>query len=492
MKLKAANLIVIFLVLSSSFCLAQDIIKDVYSVGFKYYKTYDEARQYIIDNDTIYRPLLIHFWYPTIENIEKKTYHFKEYIDLISFRENFNKAQSDVDAYSFNFVNAYAGFAKQQFGLDTNTKTQQILDCPVFAQYGVDIAQNDKGFPLLIYAPSNSKSSVQNHLICEYLASHGYMVISVGSAGWESLKRSNDEESIMAQVLDMEYVLRYFEDNLKIKYDGLGLMGFSSGVLANIIFQMNNEKVNAVLSMDGSQEYGSYLPLFKSADFDLNRANVPYCFLVNNYKNFSIYPFYYSIVASDKYMFSMPYLDHNGFVSYWRFFDLCSSNPKGSKICTSYDYIESTALAFFNTYLKTSPTSESQVDLNIIANEYIKPETNDNALMAQVFNVILTNNINAGIQFLNENQEAFESKENDIIILSKMIKDHDMDASVQLMLFNTEIHPNSWKAFFELANVYNENKDLSLAKTAALRAQQLDPENSEINSLLKKIKEVDK
>jgi len=73
-----------------------------------------------------------------------------------------------------------------------------------------------------------------------------------------------------------------------------------------------------------------------------------------------------------------------------------------------------------------------------------------------------------------------------------MIKDHDMDASVQLMLFNTEIHPNSWKAFFELANVYNENKDLSLAKTAALRAQQLDPENSEINSLLKKIKEVDK
>jgi hypothetical protein len=260
----------------------------------------------------------------------------------------------------------------------------------------------------------------------------------------------------------------------------------------SVDFHMNNENVNAVFSMDGSQEYGSYIPLFKSADFDLNRTNVPYCFLVNNYKNFSIYPFYNSIVSSDKYMFIMPYLDHNGFVSYWRFFDLCSSNPKGSKICTSYDYIESTALVFFNTYLKTSPTSESQVDLNITANEYIEPESTDNTLMAQVFNAILTYNTKAGIQFLNENQEAFMGKETEINILSKMIIDHDLNASVQLLKFNTEMHPNSSEALLELSQVYNENGDLLLAKKTALKAKQIDPENNEINSLLDKIKEVDK
>lgn len=491
MKRKAAFLILIFLVLSGSVCFAQELAQGSYSVGFKYFKTYDESRQYFTNNDTISRPLLIHFWYPSDKNTEKGYYYFKDYIDLISLRENFNKPRSEVDAYSFNFVNAYAGFARQQFGLDTSTSTQQILDCPVRAQYGVDSYKTKKKFPLIIYAPSNSKASVQNHLICEFLASHGYMVISVGSAGWESLNRSNDEKSIMGQVMDMEYILRYFEDNLKIKYDGLGLIGFSSGGLANILFQMRNEKVKAVLSLDGSQEYGSYIPLFKSVDFDLTKTNVPYCFLVNNYKDFSIYPFYNSVVSSSKYMFSLPYLGHNGFVSYWRFFDLCSANPNGSRMCTSYDYIESTALAFFNTYLKTRPRSERHADLNIKANKYIKPETTDNTLIAQVFNSILTYDINTGIQFLKENQEVFKSKENDINILSKMIKDYDMNASVQLLLFNTEMHPNSWKAFYELANVHHENGDLPLAKKAALNAQQLDPENSDVISLLDKINETE-
>jgi dienelactone hydrolase len=274
----------------------------------------------VLDGDTIPRPLLIHFWYPADENTDQSNCYFKNYIDLIASREDFNKASSDIDAYSYNFIHAYAGFAQQHYGLDTSITAQKILDCPVDAQQGVDVSGSKKKFPLIIYAPSNSKSSVQNHMICEYLASQGYLVISVGSAGSESINRRNDPESIMAQVFDMEFILNYFEDDLKIKYKGLGLMGFSTGGLANAIFQMRNKKVNAVFSMDGSQEYGSYVSLFNCTDFDLSKTNVPYCLLINNFKDFSVYPFYNSIVANEKYMFRMPVLGHNGFVSFWRFF----------------------------------------------------------------------------------------------------------------------------------------------------------------------------
>lgn len=492
MKLKVAYSIFLFLILSNSSCIAPDFINGSYSVGFKYYKTYDESRQYVINNDTISRPLLIHFWYPSDANIEKGEYYFKNYIDLISFRENFNKPQSEADANSFNFINAYAGFAKQSFGLDTNTTTEQILDYPVVAQHEVAIAKSSKKFPLIIYAPSNSKSAVQNHMICEYLASYGYMVISVGSAGSESINRQNDQKSIMAQVVDMEYILNYFEDSLKIEYASLGLMGFSSGGLATAIFQMRNEKVKAVFSMDGGQEYGSYISLFKCEDFNLNKTNVPYCMLVNNYKNFSTYPFYNSIVSGDKHMFSMPYLDHNGFVSYWRFFDLCSNDSNGSKICTSYDYIESTALAFFNTHLKNTPGSKSQPNLNIQTNEYIKTETSDNTIVAQLCNTILTYDIESGIQFLNKNQDVFKSKENEINTLSKLFRGPDINASIQLLLFNTKMHPNSWQASYELAFNYKENGDLSLAKTTVLKAQELNPENTEINNLMNEIDKVEK
>ena len=407
MKLKVNYFVFLVFIFSTSFCFSQGEARSPYHVGFKYYKTYDESRSYVLNNDTISRPLLIHFWYPSNENIEKGSYSFKHYIDLISLREDFNKASSEVDGNSLNFINAYAGYAKQNLGLDTSITTQKILDCSVVAKYGVELAKSRKKFPLIIYAPSNSKSSIQNHMICEYLSSHGFMVVSVGSAGSESINRNHDQKSILAQVVDMEYILNYFEDSLKIKYAGLGLMGFSSGGLATAIFQMRNKKVKAVFSMDGSQEYGSYITLFNTEDFNLSKTNVPYCLLTNNYGNFSIYPFYNSIVSGDKYMFRMPYLDHNGFVSYWRFLDT--------------------------------------------------------------------------------NQEVFKSKENEIIILSKLFKDPNVNASIQLLLFNNKMHPESWQTLLELSSAYKMNGDLSIAKETVLKAQQLNPENGGIISLLNEI-----
>lgn len=492
MKLKVAFLITFFYFVYGSVSLAQDFINGSYSVGFNYYKTSDESRQYIINNDTISRPLLIHFWYPSNDNAKKGSYYFKNYIDLISIRENFNKPLSEIDSNSFGFVNAYAGFAKQRLGIDSSITTQQILDCPVSAQYGVPLAKSNEKFPLIIYAPSNSKSSVQNHMIYEFLASHGYMVISVGSAGCESIKRKNDTQSILAQVEDMEYILNYFEDSLKIKYSTLGLIGYSTGGLTNTIFQMRNETVTAVFSMDGSQEYGHYLTLSKVDDFDLKKTNVPYCLLVNNNENFSIYPFYNSIASNQKYMFRMPYLDHNGFVSFWRFFDLCSGSSNANQICNSYDYIESTALAFFNAYLTTTPKSNNQSDLNILTNEYIESETKDNSVVAQLSNTILTYNIDSAIIFLNRNQEVFKSKENEINILSRMYRDSDMDAAVQLLLFNMEMHPDSWQPLYDLAFAYKVNGHLTLAKKTVLKAQQLNPENEEIIRLLNEINEAQK
>lgn len=487
MKLKVNYLVFLVFIFSNSFCLAQDYVNSSYSVGFKYYKTYDESRSYIINNDTISRPLLIHLWYPSNEITEKGTYSFKQYIDLIAIRENFSKLVSEVDANSFNFVNAYAGFAKHNFGLDTNITTQQLLNSPVDAQYGVSLANSNEKFPLIIYAPSNSKSAVQNHMICEYLASHGYLVISVGSAGSTSLYRKNDQKSIMAQVADMEYILNYFEDSLKVKYCGLGLFGFSTGGLATTIFQMRNEEVGAVFSMDGSQEYGHYLTLSKVDDFNPNKTNVPYCLLVNNYENFSIYPFYNSIISKEKYMFRMPYLDHNGFVSYWRYFDLCSSNSSVSNVSSSYDNISSTALTFFNAYLKPKQVSNS--NLNFQTNEYIKAEANDNTDIAQLGNLILTNGINSATGFLYDNQEIFINKENELNILSKMIRDNNIDAAIQLLLLNAKMHPDSWQTYFELGNTYKIKGDLSLSRKALIKAQYFNPDNVEIIKLLNEINE---
>jgi hypothetical protein len=487
MKIKVNYLIIYFLIASTGFCYAQDAEKGPYDVGFNVYKTYDVSRTYIVNDDTMARPLLIHFWYPADESGNNESLYFRDYIDLIAIREDFDKPAAEIDEHSFNFVNAYAGFAKQRFGLDTNMTTQQILDCTVLAQHGIPMAKTEKKFPLIIYAPSNSKSSVQNHVICEYLASHGYLVLSVGSAGKNSLKRENHEQSILAQVEDMEYLLHYFEDSLKIEYAGLGLMDFSSGGPANAIFQMKHKMVKAVFSMDGSQEYGYYRTLYKMADFNLEKTNVPHCLVINNFENFSIYPYYSSIISADKYLIRMPYLDHNGFVSFWNFFNTCSAHHSINHFCDSYDSICSLALLFFNEYLQAGASSNTK--LSFKTNEYVQPKSIDNSMVMQLCNSILANGIDTAMMFLNQNQEVFKSKENEINILSKMFTDNDVSTSIELLTFNTTNHPDSWKANFDLGFAYKENGDLVLSKKALLKAQELNPENGDITKMLDEMNE---
>jgi len=489
MKIKISYLSILFILLSGGFAYAQIIEIEPCDVGFEYYKTYDDSRRYILNDDTISRPLLIHFWYPSNANTKKDSYYFKDYIDLIAIREDFNKPAPEIAEHSINFINAYAGFARQYLGLDTNTTTQQILDCPVLAHHGSALANSKEAFPLIIYAPSNSKSSVQNHIICEYLASHGFMVISVGSAGENSIERGIDQESILAQVMDMEYLLHYFEDSLKIKYTGLGLMNFSSGGLATSIFQMKNKNVKAVFSMDGSQEYGAYNSLFKVEGFNLEEANVPYCLLINNFENFSIYPYYNSINSDYKYMIRMPYLGHSGFVSYWNFFNFCSATSSVNHFCESYNSICDIALLFFDEYLQSEPAGKTKSKLNFQASEYVQPVSSNNSMVMQLCNSILTNGLDTAKVFLYEKQEVFKEKENEINLLSRMFIDRYIETSIALLTFNTEMHPDSWKAHYELGFAYKEKGEMSLSKEALLKAQQLNPENSEIRKLLTDISE---
>ena len=97
-------------------------MKGTYEIGFKNYNIYDVSRQNIFNKDTIPRPLLIHFWYHSQE-LKNDSYNFKNYIDLIAIREDFYKSFSDVDDNSYNFVNAYAEFAKRMFGCVKSAKS---------------------------------------------------------------------------------------------------------------------------------------------------------------------------------------------------------------------------------------------------------------------------------------------------------------------------------------------------------------------------------
>jgi len=487
MNLKIISLAGLLLILANSDCSAFDPEKGTYKVGFSSFKVYDHSRKYALGQDSISRPLLIHLWYPALENDLSLALDYKHYIDLIAQREDYEISRPDIDNFSFNYVKAYSDYAKSSFGLDTSISARQILASPVFAKGGLSLPKNDPPLPLLIYAPSNGKASVQNHMICEHLASHGFMILSVASAGPNSIKREAMEESTIAQVMDMEYILSYLVDSLHIQYSSLGVFGFSTGGNAIALFQMRNKQVGAVLSMDGSHEYSYYLKLYKMEEFDPGKMDVPYLSMVNSHEDYSIYPYYNSIASTEKTMLRMPYLDHFGFVSSWRFFESCSADPDLSKLGISYDHMSACALGFFNKYLKPCLSSEDEPKCCETSTEYIQVLDQTHASISKLCNFILDHDTVAAASYLHENKSVFLAQEDEINILAKMLQDNYVDISILLLQFNIEKHPNSWQPYYFLAQVYKNNEEPSLAKSALLKAQEFNPENTEISDLLNEI-----
>lgn len=412
---------------------------------------------------------------------------FKDYIDLISQRENYVKLTSEIDENSFNYVHAYSEFAKVNLGLDTSISVQDILDSPVYAKSGIPIQKVVSGSPLLIYAPSNSKSSVQNHMICEYLASYGFIILSVASAGPTSIQRENIQESTMAQVIDMEYILKYCKDSLHIKYPTLGLIGFSSGGNANTIFQMRNISTDAVFSMDGGQEYGAYVALNSMRDFDLKKSDVPYCCVVNNYVDFSIYPLYASVNTSEKYLFQMPFLDHNGFISHWRFFESCSSHTLESPGSISYDYICKCALVFFSQYLMSPSSLKCESFLGEVDKEYIRPLKLNNTAIATLCNTLLNEPMDSAFSYMHNHAAELFADETQVNILARMLIDGNIDLAIFLGMKNVDKNPDSWKAHYDLAYMYKEKGETALSKNSLLKAKSLSPENADIVNLLNEV-----
>ncbi|MBN2892219.1 MAG: tetratricopeptide repeat protein [Bacteroidales bacterium] len=481
MKKKIKSICLLLLVFKVCFCQVDG--KGSYDIGFKYFKATDNSRNYVIGQDTVNRPMLIHFWYPSQNNSELKSMSFKDYIDLIAIREYFDTKQQDIDIISYNFIDAYLGFSKQLFGIDTLVTTEDVLNSPVKAIFNAEPIVDE--FPMIIYAPSNSKSAVQNHIMCEYLASNGFYVVSVGSAGYESLNRYDQGKATLAQVQDMEFIVKYISDSLKLNFPNIGLFGFSTGSMATIIYQMRTPEVKAVASLDGSHEYAFYPILINIDEFSFDKANVPYLMIANKFKDFSVFPYYSSIPAKNKYLYKMTAIDHNGFISYWYQFALCSKNDNINSITESYTVMCESVNDFFNATLKLG--IDNPKEFEITDNELIQKDTADYNIIAQLLNKILKEGIDFSIKDMKSNESLYKDKASMINVMGKMFLGNKNDNAIKIFTANTEINPESSEGFYFLAIAYKEENNIEAAKVAITKAKDIDNDNEDIKSLYDEI-----
>ncbi|MCX2680651.1 dienelactone hydrolase family protein [Galbibacter sp. EGI 63066] len=242
-----------------------DLENGKYNVGFQHYTTSDSTRTYsrIYDytNKKITRPIPVSIWYPSEENVVNgEPLVVLDYLEILKKEEEWEHLPNEQILNWFDYPNTPAN------------QKHLVEQTTAYAK-----AEFEKGkFPVIVYAPGLHRSSIENFALCEYLASHGFVVISSPSRGTETRWFSNNNAKEMeTQARDVEFLMKEAGKFPIANYDKIALMGFSAGGLSNIIVQNRNDNVKAIVSLDGKERY-AYELLNQSPFFDAQNIDVPY------------------------------------------------------------------------------------------------------------------------------------------------------------------------------------------------------------------------
>ncbi|WP_373395876.1 prolyl oligopeptidase family serine peptidase [Algoriphagus halophilus] len=242
-----------------------DLENGPYRVGFRHYTKSDSTRTYsrVFDytNNKVPRPIPISIWYPVeLQVTDLEPMKVLDYLEILKDEEEWEHLPNEQILNWFYYANT--------------PSNQQHLNEQTTAYENIEPGKGK--FPVIVYAPSFQASSIENFALCEFLASHGYVVLSSPSRGSETRWFSNHlAKEMETQARDVEFLLKEAGQFRQSDLDKIGLMGFSFGGLATMITQNRNEWIKAVVSLDGTERY-QYELLSQSPFFAPQTLNVPY------------------------------------------------------------------------------------------------------------------------------------------------------------------------------------------------------------------------
>lgn len=248
-----------------------DLAVGPYKVGFRSSIIYDEGRPAL--NEQILkkgRPIHVSVWYPAQVPANEKPMQFKTYVDDITQMIN----PSPVSDSSSQEATKQMKILTAQLHGDSTILSQHISRL-LTARTNVfrNTTAIPNAFPVVFY-PENSWL---NNIMCEYLTSHGYIVVSTSRHGstsadfeWQTVN------GIETLVKDSQFVLETIISQFKLKDPPLAVMGVGMNASAGLAWMMRDNNVKALVSLEGGiltgYEYGL---IQKSPHFSKERANKP-------------------------------------------------------------------------------------------------------------------------------------------------------------------------------------------------------------------------
>lgn len=475
-----------------------------YKVGFKHYNTSDSTRTYTriydYNNQKIPRPIPISIWYPSNQDTNgKEQLNVLNYLEILKQEEEWEHLPNEQILNWFYYPNT--------------PENQGHLAELTNAYFELEYA-NDK-FPVIVYAPSHQASSIENFAICEYLASHGYVVISSPSRGTETRWfSSNNAKEIETQARDVEFLIKEVGKFPKANYNEIAIMGFSFGGLSNVIAQTRNDKISAVVSLDGTERY-QYKLLEKSPFFEPSGIDVPYIHMAQ--KNIpdqvlkednipselnSKFQLYDSLTNSNTYKLKFNNLTHSYFSTLGVLYQQRDKRQDKNdfEIMESYKWISVYALNFLDAYLKNDANAlkflENKPSANGIKESLLTIESkkaNNQKITFEDFNELALKQNYKGLYELyvstktkNPSLEIPEGNLN-TVGLQLVFDPETSEQGINVFLLATKLYPKSANLFDSLGEAYLfiDNKKMAIENFE--KSLKLNSENQNAVDRLKQL-----
>lgn len=489
----------------------QTSLKDInlkngkFNVGYKHYTLIDSTRLYRIKNEfnnqKIYRPIPVSIWYPAAQSEFSSKNKVLDYLQILKEEEEWKHLPDYFLLDWFHYL----------WNTPTNNKHLQEN---VTAHFNAK-ALSEK-FPVIIYHASFQKTSIENFAMMEYLASHGYVVIATPSRG----KNTKDLEgtgldNITSQLQTMEFLLKHASQLKNTDSSKIELLSYSFGGLVNTILAMKNAKIDALISLDGTERYNTNL-LQKLPYYNPNNLKIPYvhfaqkdipeAILVKEKMSKEInseFKLFDTISNSNAYRFKFHDLTH----TYFNSFDVLfaqrdkTQDKSDEKIMNSYSLLCQYVLQFTNAYLKNDRNS---LDFMMKSPAELRH--------SELISKNMKKAKSKSFDYKDFNDLAHERNYKNLIVLYDSIKKKHPELTLNEGMLNTlglklsfdpelfesgynvfklalYIYPKSSNLYDSLAEAYYFNKDYNRAIINFKKSLELNPKNSNAINRLKELQD---
>lgn len=285
-----------------------------YEIGYQTFLLEDTTRTFAVEGNKINRPIQVHLWYPSRKSVRNPV-TLNDYVGFENSRPEKTESEREVNKLHRALYERIISWGAGREDLEAALKRNYLAV--------KDGAYHAGRFPLVIYAPSFNSTPFENIELLEHLAGRGYVVISSPSIGPQELEMEMDVPGFEAQMKDILFLLDFALTLENVDEDKVAAAGFSWGGGASVLAEIHDDRIDAVVDIDGSTRYPrGYSILSRSQYYEVQKSDKPYIYFESRLPQPDWGPFpdstfhhYRGLKVADKHHIKFPKMRHIRFMA---------------------------------------------------------------------------------------------------------------------------------------------------------------------------------